>query len=1401
METLVGGGVSTYQCAAGNSAAMSRAYSECTRVATLSSQQLSTDVAFHGRRQRYGSVLREEVDRYSRRNPTITVDASEIVSRVTAVVDARCATSPADSPWDIEWGPDSNWDQLIRVTPALEQPGVTAPTCAPPTRVERATPSTGGATAEQLDTTVNVGGDDTASYASGGLPVEDLLALGAGNTAGNPRAHAPGVVLDDRGVAIGEDGAIEDEVVMTAAEDVAHTTKATAKKAMSHYCLAAFKAGELDLNGHIKEDRDTAANIATTYGHGLCAQDVLKVFTNARHRQRSAKPSPPAQTKPKRASSAGKPAETEPAAEAESTVQRDADTTCANPSQFPPPRNMGTTDARSVIDEHMAGMHKASPSKPGGACNRASALRLSDAIDDHPERPYKSLYDAPYRNVTDATTAATVLGLELSRRIERVKERKSSTETKYCCACSGCTESLEDGRPFRLVLTKIKDMYYFDKEKAQHRHGWRCVRSKPITPKAGHVQEVRDFVQQNHMVDNGVLMSYLVRNLNFDKPRDVTLTEQGRVILGNTWSQTMKRLKLVAWGGYGPELDELAVWTRLFNENASNGYAVMRLTRDDKLVVYDGLTQERPEGEFQSFSCVFRPTLMACMRAGVSAISADSTFLPLRPDLNMLVCEGECPSAMSNGLTIVPVANHLCFGESGESYIDMWKFMVDYSDGIAAQWLHGITLHADRGPGGCMASALAHVLPSAIFRSCAFHVWQALERNVPPKDRIDRKLFMTLVDTITQEGFRRLLTHIRKKSPASFQYIIDSGPEEYCKGHPDFVTTFNTGVNNSLAEVEMNRLKPARRTGKSIMNLQSNVAGIVHSTCEKWLREVRSINHGAPGDFALMPSAVVKIRESMQHVTHYNWLGEQPLVDIMSKGGNVQLVSNFKGAGAERATYTVCVKPGASCLADLTCDCSLRLATEHQVACVHIAKLVHDPVVEAQTPDSVHKHQLLAGKVWHAKHCKAVFEDELMELLLPNCSLVPGLVADGVTVRDLAQKPGRKSDKRMVSRSQALTPSSRHATGAGLGAAPPAQQFGATEFAIKKTCAHEPGSLDDIRCCAHCQAQCVNDMLDPQQFQCGTLCELVYENAKGETSTNEILYAEPEKHYRGALKGQANGERFYAFRATSSASSGQQVPYRFDRVLSIRILRDQVAPAELEESLRQMLNGSAAARRAAAKADQVKQKAEADERKRAELAEKAARREADEITHEVQRCLTEVLVKVRQLAKQEKREETKRKREEREEEAQRKRKRDEEARVAKEERRMRNEEVRITKEVTSCLEKLVSTTVRTVETEERAAKRAQEKQARLEEKARAEPARSKAKAVKSTPRNVQQQREHRNVKASRASTSRRAQATPRHEPKPKALPKPKGSPQKRPAAVSNDGELWPKYKTNKRRRR
>jgi hypothetical protein len=45
----------------------------------------------------------------------------------------------------------------------------------------------------------------------------------------------------------------------------------------------------------------------------------------------------------------------------------------------------------------------------------------------------------------------------------------------------------------------------------------------------------------------------------------------------------------------------------------------------------------------------------------------------------------------------------------------------------------------------------------------------------------------------------------------------------------------------------------------------------------------------------------------------------------------VQLVSNFKGVGAERATYTVRVKPGASHLADMTCDCSLRLGTEYKI--------------------------------------------------------------------------------------------------------------------------------------------------------------------------------------------------------------------------------------------------------------------------------------------------------------------------------------------------------------------------------------------------------------------------------------------------------------------------------------
>jgi hypothetical protein len=86
--------------------------------------------------------------------------------------------------------------------------------------------------------------------------------------------------------------------------------------------------------------------------------------------------------------------------------------------------------------------------------------------------------------------------------------------------------------------------------------------------------------------------------------------------------------------------------------------------------VYDGLTQERPEGEFQSFSCVFRPTLMACMRAGVSAISADSTFLPLRPDLNMLVCEGQNEQNLSCTLSQKMRCNEMI--GVGRSHLGEW---------------------------------------------------------------------------------------------------------------------------------------------------------------------------------------------------------------------------------------------------------------------------------------------------------------------------------------------------------------------------------------------------------------------------------------------------------------------------------------------------------------------------------------------------------------------------------------------------------------------------------------------------------------------------------------------------------------------------------------------------------
>ena len=57
--------------------------------------------------------------------------------------------------------------------------------------------------------------------------------------------------------------------------------------------------------------------------------------------------------------------------------------------------------------------------------------------------------------------------------------------------------------------------------------------------------------------------------------------------------------------------------------------------------------------------------------------------------------------------------------------------MEAYEDGKLVAWMEGIVVHADRGPGKCMAKALALVFPFAIFRSCAFHVWKAMFKLDP----------------------------------------------------------------------------------------------------------------------------------------------------------------------------------------------------------------------------------------------------------------------------------------------------------------------------------------------------------------------------------------------------------------------------------------------------------------------------------------------------------------------------------------------------------------------------------------------------------------------------------------------------------------------------------------------
>ena len=55
----------------------------------------------------------------------------------------------------------------------------------------------------------------------------------------------------------------------------------------------------------------------------------------------------------------------------------------------------------------------------------------------------------------------------------------------------------------------------------------------------------------------------------------------------------------------------------------------------------------------------------------------------------------------------------------------------------------------------------------------------------------------------------------------SYEYIIGSHPEDYCQGHPNYKPG-NSIFNNSLAESEMNRVAEERKTGTSVLTIETH---------------------------------------------------------------------------------------------------------------------------------------------------------------------------------------------------------------------------------------------------------------------------------------------------------------------------------------------------------------------------------------------------------------------------------------------------------------------------------------------------------------------------------------------------------------------------------------------------
>eukprot|EP01046_Picozoa_sp_COSAG06_P026670 COSAG06_NODE_2307_length_7109_cov_74.085877_1_plen_894_part_10 len=557
----------------------------------------------------------------------------------------------------------------------------------------------------------------------------------------------------------------------------------------------------------------------------------------------------------------------------------------STPSVACPTPSVAVTKGRALVLQRAQQLHGISPSKPRGDCDVSMPESVSPtqsmnaAIVADPSLPYQSLYDAHFGSKLDATKAVRELGdvFALRLRPDSSAKGRGGKCGYYVCECHGCTSSLapRGKQPFRLVLRKHMrkgegahgHTFHFVKDEGQHEHGYLCTATKTITPMVGHRSDVRNKVQANPKISSNDLLLYLVHELKYDLPSEVAMTDQRKVTMGNKFSKVLGDIKDNAWKqGYQAELNELAVYCQDFNSEPENGYAVMWLKGDDGNVhIYDGITGETTAvGEFVSFTAICRPTVMASMKAGLGAISVDATFLPVRPDLNLHILDGIFPAIATEGLTIVPIAIHLSFGECTESYGDMWSFLRDFDPqpngkGVAADWFNSVVVHADRGPGCCMEPALHEVFPMAKFRSCAFHVFQAMERNCRGTC-ISRELFMTLVQAQVGKPFETVLSSIKSQSLQSYRYLVGASPEQFCVGHPSFESGFNSGLNASVVESEMKRVTHERKSGKSILGLVSGLFQSIRVTKDRMLTATRKATPPGTTEERLMPRAEEKLR-------------------------------------------------------------------------------------------------------------------------------------------------------------------------------------------------------------------------------------------------------------------------------------------------------------------------------------------------------------------------------------------------------------------------------------------------------------------------------------------------------------------------------------------------------------